>query len=78
MLMLFVVCVPVKLVSKLMSITELSVSRLIELDEMVRVLRSSIESLRQKKNDCAQKAKAGLTDELRNESIAIGKELKEQ
>lgn len=54
------------------------VSRLIELDESIRTLRSSIELLRQKKNDCAQKAKAGLTDVLRNESIAIGKELKAQ
>jgi seryl-tRNA synthetase len=51
-------------------------TELYALDTHVRVLKSSVEELRHQKNECAQKAKSGLTSELREQSIAIGKELK--
>lgn len=52
--------------------------RLIELDEQTRTLSSLVESLRHKKNELADKAKGGVTPELREASIACGKELKEK
>src|SRR3990167_4609729 len=53
------------------------VNRLIELDRDVRLLKTSVEALRQKKNECADAAKKGVTPELREQSTRIGKELKE-
>ena len=53
------------------------VARLIDLESQVRSLRIRIEGLRHKKNELADQAKAGLTPVMRQESIAIGKELKE-
>ncbi len=50
--------------------------QLYELDKQVRMLRQDIESLRSTKNDLANQAKAGITPEIREQSIAIGKELK--
>jgi len=38
---------------------------------------SKVESLRHQKNELAQQAKSGITPELRDQSIAIGKQLKE-
>lgn len=50
--------------------------RLYELDQQVQALRVQIESLRQKKNELADRAKTGVTQEIREQSIAIGSELK--
>ncbi len=52
------------------------IQRLHELDGKVREVLSEVESLRQKKNELAQAGKSGVTQELRDQSIAIGKELK--
>lgn len=57
---------------------EFNVDRLVALDEQTRSLMAHVESLRQQKNDYAQQAKSGLTEEVRARSIAIGKELKEK
>ena len=53
------------------------VPSLIALDSSVRSLRLRVESLRQKKNELADSAKGGITSELREQSMAVGKELKE-
>lgn len=45
-------------------------------DIKLRKLRLDVEELRHKKNELAQKGKAGVTDELRAQSIQIGKDLK--
>lgn len=50
---------------------------LIQLDEETRSLMNRVESLRHKKNELAQQAKSGITEEIRSQSISIGKELKE-
>lgn len=57
---------------------DFNTNELIELDKKVRDLKVSVESLRQKKNDLANQAKSGVTAELREASIVIGKELKAQ
>jgi seryl-tRNA synthetase len=51
--------------------------RLAELDQQVRSLRLHVEALRHKKNELAQEGKKGVTPELREQSISIGRELKE-
>ena len=55
---------------------QFDIELLYELDEKLRVIRSEVESLRQKKNELAEKGKNGVTQELRDQSIAVGKELK--
>ena len=52
--------------------------RLFELDQKVRSVRTDIESLRHEKNELARQAQAGITPEIREKSIAIGKELKQK
>ena len=52
------------------------IERMYELDENLRSVRSDVEKLRQKKNELAQAGKAGVTQELREQSVALGKELK--
>jgi seryl-tRNA synthetase len=52
------------------------VDKLIELDQKVRTLLVEIESLRKEKNELAQKGKQGITQEIRDKSIQIGKDLK--
>ncbi|MCL5875905.1 MAG: serine--tRNA ligase [Candidatus Dependentiae bacterium] len=52
--------------------------KLYELDSAVRKIRLEVEALRHTKNELAQKAKSGITPELREQSIAIGKQLKHQ
>ncbi len=52
--------------------------KLYELDSAVKQLRFDVEALRHAKNELAQKGKAGVTPELREQSIAIGKQLKQQ
>ena len=55
-----------------------NVEELLTLDDTFRKLSLSIESLRQEKNNLAKQAKSGITTELRNKSIEIGKQLKQQ
>lgn len=50
--------------------------KLYELDSEVRQLKLDVEELRHKKNELAQQGKKGITPELREQSIAVGKELK--
>ena len=54
------------------------VAGLLKLDATVREVTVRVEALRSQKNDLAQKAKGGVTSEVRDASIALGKELKEQ
>jgi len=54
------------------------VDKLIELDGSVRSLRLEVEGLRREKNELAQKGKAGITPELREQSKKIGTTLKEK
>jgi len=53
------------------------IERLRELDERKRTLQNDVEALRHQKNELAQQGKKGVTPELRQESIAVGKELKQ-
>lgn len=52
------------------------VEKLIALDEKAREVRSSVELLRSKKNDLAAQAKGGVSEEIRQQSIEVGKSLK--
>lgn len=52
--------------------------RLYDLDAQMRHVRVEVDSLRHKKNELAQQAKAGITPELRAQSIEISKVLKEK
>ena len=52
------------------------IDKLIEQDKNVRLLLIQIEDLRKQKNELAKKGKQGVTDELRQQSIEIGKSLK--
>jgi len=54
------------------------VQLLFDLDHEVRQLRCEIEMLRSKRNQLAQQAKSGLTQEIRQESIALGQMIKEK
>lgn len=52
--------------------------KLIDLDRQVVALKAKVEQLRQHKNQLAEQAKLGITPEIREQSITLGKELKEQ
>lgn len=52
------------------------VDRLVDLHRAVKQTQFAIEQLRSKKNELAGQAKSGVTDELRAQSIQIGKDLK--
>lgn len=54
------------------------VNSLIRLDKQFRELSLQIESLRKEKNDLASQAKGGITPEIREKSIEVGKTLKQQ
>ena len=54
------------------------VKKLLELDAQVREANTQVEVLRSKKNELAKQAKGGVTPEVRDQSIALGKELKEK
>ncbi len=54
------------------------VQLLVDLDKKRRELQVVVESLRHQKNELAKQAKDGITDELRAESIEIGKQLKKK
>jgi len=53
-----------------------NIEKLVELDALVRQLRLKVEQLRSKKNELAQLGQAGITQELREQSIEISRELK--
>lgn len=57
---------------------EFDVEKLLKLDGQVREINTSVEELRSKKNELAKQAKGGVTPELREQSISVGKELKEK
>lgn len=54
------------------------IERLYQLDLELRKLRKEVEDLRSKKNELANLGKAGVSPELRGQSIELGKELKEK
>ena len=54
------------------------VDALLSLDEQFRNLMIEVEALRKEKNDFAKQAKSGVTADIREQSIAIGKALKER
>jgi seryl-tRNA synthetase len=49
---------------------------LVALDRSLRQVNQEVESLRQQKNEYARQGRGGITPELRDQSIAIGKDLK--
>lgn len=57
---------------------EYDAQRLYDLDQQVRSLQQEVELLRSKKNELADRAKQKVTEEIRQESIALGKKLKEK
>lgn len=57
---------------------DLDTKQLIELDKQMRELQVQVESLRSRKNDLAKQAQGGVTEEVRQESIKVGKQLKEK
>jgi seryl-tRNA synthetase len=57
---------------------DFDVERLLSLDEEHRLLMQDIELLRAQKNELAKAAQGGITDELRQKSIEVGKQLKEK
>ena len=52
------------------------VDRLITFDVKLRAIRNEVELLRYQKNDLADQGKSGITEELREQSIRIGKMIK--
>ena len=50
--------------------------KLYDLDATVRQLKQDVEQMRSQKNELASKAKSGVTDALRAESISLGERLK--
>jgi len=57
---------------------DFEVNKLIDLDKSVRTSRLQVEELRHKKNELAQQGKQGITEQLREQSIIVGKQLKEK
>lgn len=54
------------------------VEQLVAFDKKVRELTAQVELLRSQKNDLAQQAKSGITEAIRQESVSVGKDLKER
>lgn len=54
------------------------IEALIKADKDLREISLEVEALRNKKNELASQAKQGITDELRGQSIEIGKSLKQK
>lgn len=52
--------------------------QLLSLDQELKTIRLAVEQLRHKKNELADAAKAGITAQIREQSIAVGKELHAQ
>lgn len=57
---------------------EFDVEKLVSLDKQLRSIRLDLEALRSQKNDLAKKGQAGLSPQLREQSIEIGKQVKEK
>lgn len=55
-----------------------NIDKLIELDQEVRALKTTIENLRKEKNALAAQGAKGITPEVREKSIELGKKLKQQ
>jgi len=55
-----------------------NVDHFVELEQQLRMVRQDVEQLRHTKNELASQAKAGVTDQLRTQSIEVGKTLKEK
>ncbi|MFA5075060.1 MAG: serine--tRNA ligase [Candidatus Babeliales bacterium] len=55
---------------------DFNVDKLIDLDKQVRNDLIELENLRKKKNDLASQGSKGITEEIRKESIEIGKKIK--
>ncbi len=55
-----------------------NVNRFIELDNIVRKLKTSIDHLRNERNGISNQAKKGISEELRNKSIEISRKIKEE
>ncbi len=53
-----------------------AIEQLLELDDDRRLLMQDVEKLRAQKNELAKSAQGGLTDDIRQQSIEIGKDLK--
>lgn len=54
------------------------VQSLISLDAQLRAISLDLEALRKTKNDLAAQAKSGITDEIRQRSIEVGKSIKQK
>ena len=54
------------------------VAKLIQLDKGLRVIKNEVEQLRCHKNELAKQARSGVTPELREQSIAISRQLQEK
>ena len=54
------------------------IAQLISLDKDLRIVKSDVETLRCTKNELAKQGRSGITSELREQSIAINKQLKEK
>jgi seryl-tRNA synthetase len=52
------------------------IQRLIRLDQEVRAFQLDLESLRKEKNECADRAKSGITDSLRHESLQLSNKIR--
>jgi len=57
---------------------QFAIEKLYELDKEVRALGTSVETLRAEKNELARQGKSGVTEELKERSRTISKELKEK
>lgn len=57
---------------------QFDVDRLLALDERRRELTVEVEQLRARKNELAKQGQKGITEHLRQESVAVGKQLKDQ
>lgn len=53
------------------------IDELIKLDNQARSIRSDIESLRQRRNELSEAGKSGITEVIRQESVEIGKSLRD-
>jgi seryl-tRNA synthetase len=54
------------------------IAQLISLDKDLRIVKNDVETLRCSKNELAKQGRSGITPELREQSIAINKQLKEK
>lgn len=57
---------------------EFPIDNLLRLEKQVREAQAKVEALRQQKNTLAGQAKGGVTPELREQSIELGKQLKQE